>query len=596
MDNNDIYNELNILAKQELDKLEGELPEDDVHRVVIFIETIRLLDCFSLQLDMAEENISVQYLDILKMGWNLATFNLFKPRSIKGFPFMQSNKKTRSYASAILYRFGCVILLRRTAEMVKTGLLLAEKNGEIFTFKKSEIVNAQFIDDMEFVYLRKLNESIKSNTNKYYLGWNITEHVNLETVINKEGNYLSFDNTSFYPEFLIPHIETLMIPLVKPWNIYPTMISYGSTEEIDYHFLVKSSELVKSWRDEAGLHPEVLINGITGAHLMSITILIVSFHLKHMSYVKIASENYPDISTSESVSIWTPLNELIQDIVLFTGFSSIIVTKALDAIIFKSEDIILLEKHSSKFMPLLMDIGNGFLIRPVSSILRNPFFSIFSILEHRYPNFKHDVSKPREEWLRTHLYAIFAGARYQTIKGNVNLRNKGITITDIDAAIFDNFTGELAIFQIKWQDFFFNDVKKLRSKASNLTRELDEWAEKITNWIDSNNTNELAKCLRLKVIKDRNITKIFLFGISKNAARMHGYGFKTKSENLAICNWPQFQRNRFEVGPANTVISKLFEVLKEQENETVTPKPLPVTFNFADKKMCFEDLWNIIDE
>ena len=49
---------------------------------------------------------------------------------------------------------------------------------------------------------------------------------------------------------------------------------------------------------------------------------------------------------------------------------------------------------------------------------------------------------------------MFSGVKYITIDGNIKLRTGKKIVTDIDAAIFDRTTGELAIFQIKWQDFF----------------------------------------------------------------------------------------------------------------------------------------------
>jgi hypothetical protein len=192
--------------------------------------------------------------------------------------------------------------------------------------------------------------------------------------------------------------------------------------------------------------------------------------------------------------------------------------------------------------------------------------------------------------MRTHLYALFLGVRYQRIEGNVKLKEDGKTITDIDAAIYDNLTGELALFQIKWQDFYYNDVRKLRSRASNLTKDLDEWAEKVSHWINIHPKTELIKNLRL--VDGTVVNEVFLFGISRNKARMQGYGYAIKSENLAIANWPQFARNRFEIGPAERVFYSLFNKLKLQEKEKIEPIPFPVTFNIGDQNLEFRDLYN----
>jgi hypothetical protein len=531
-------------------------------------------------------------LDVIEMGWNTAVYKLFKNIESNGFPFLSSDDETQMFASNLLYRLGCIHLLKRTAEMLKTGILLSQISENKYSFKRTEIANSQHIDFLELGYLNKIDEEIKNRKNKNYHGWDLTNHYDLDKILNKEGNYLSVGDKTFNRSLLIHDIENLMNPLVFQWSIKPTMIGYDTTEKIDWHFLTIASLLVNDWRDEAGIHPRILIDDITGAHLTSIMVLIVSFHLKHIVYVQIAKEKFNSISTHESSTIWCEYNQLMDDIVIFTGFEKFIVKKALGIITMKYEDINILENNSTKFKPLLIDIGNDFIIRPISSILINPFHAIFLILENRYPNFKHVVSEPREEWLRKKIYALFGGTRYQTIDGNVNLRINGKNITDIDAAIFDNTTGELALIQIKWQDFFTNDVKKLRSKASNLTKELDEWSEKVDNWILINGAFELAKSLRLKIKGGGKITKILLFGISKNIARTQGFGFKTKAEKLAICNWAQFQRNRFEIGPVNNVLSALFMKIKEQENIKANLKAMPVSFKIGEKIFYYEDLWS----
>lgn len=594
MDN--IYNELLAKAEQEYSILIKQLPDEDIYRTIIFIETIRQLDCLSLGFNEKNVKINFQSLDIMKSGWHLAAFHLYKPLTSTGFPYKKSEEKIQNYAKSLLYRFGCIQLLKRTAEMVKSGILLASRDKQKYSFKMCDIAKYQFVDHMQFEYLKELETEIKSSKELHFQGWNIVEYTNIEHMFTKEGNYFSINDASFRNDLLIPDIDSFMLPLLKPWTELKAMISYGSTEEIDNHFLVKATDLVNEWINEAGIHPNILINDTRGIHLMGVTAIIVSLHLKHINYVRLASENYPQISVNESIAIWNPLDELINDITSFTGFSSDIVIKALDLITLKESDTVKLEKFTSRFMPLLINIGNGIVFRPVSGVLRNPFLSIFTLLENRNPNFKNDVSKPREEWLRTHLYAAFGGTRYQTIRGNVNLRKNGINITDIDAAVFDNLTGELALFQIKWQDFFYNDVKTLRSKASNLTRDIDEWADKVLHWINTYNKKELAKCLRLKGRGGIDISDVYLFGLSKNAAQMQGFGFKFKSEDIAMCNWPQFQRNRAEIGPADKVISKLYTVIKEQAKENIIKTiAMPVTFECSDVSLHFEDLWNVIE-
>jgi len=594
-----ICNELIQLANIELEQIVSTLPTEAIPSFVLFTETIRVSDYwgFADTIDSNETGITIQDLDIIKMGWNLACSYLFKPIGTSGFPIMESSHETRHNAISLLYKLGCTTMIRRAVDMIRSGVLIVKKKENTYTFWKTDIANSQFIDVMEFSNLEKIETNINMSDKATYGEWSLVEQEALINAFKKPGNFLSQNKKDKLDKFLQENIDELMKPLIHPWDSgHGIMMGYGSTPEIDLHFLAKAAEAVAKWQDEAGLHPDTKLGNINGRDLILIVMFITSFHIKHLHFASIASKSHKQISIPQSLTIWSPLNELQNNIADFSGLDISIVSKALDAIMLKTEDANSLKNHTSKFMPLLIDMGNGFVLKPVSSIVRNPFMSIISLLEFRNQNIKNSISYPREEWLRTQLYALFAGLRYIRIDGNINLRNRQRVITDIDAAIYDTLTGELALFQLKWQDFFSNDVKKLRSKASNLTKELDDWAEKTSDWIEHFGISELSKNLRLKLVKEKSISAIYLFGISKNAARMKGYGFDIKAKNLAIANWPHFVRIRFELGPAERVFHQLFEMLKASRNDTVAPKPLPVKFSFSNMTINFADLWSTVED
>jgi hypothetical protein len=406
------------------------------------------------------------------------------------------------------------------------------------------------------------------------------------------GSHLGIGSKDRFADHKMKDLKEGMFPLLREWDSgHGKMIAYDSSPKLDDHFLAKAGDLVLNWRDDAGIHPESMIGNLKGADLTWIIMMLVSFDLKHHEFIRLASEHFPEISIPQSVTIWQIKDQLIDEIAEFTGLERKHVKGAIDLVTFRPADRELLKKHSSLFMPLLIDLGNGFVLRPVSAIARNPFYSVMAVLEHRDPNFRHTVSVHRERWQRNELYAGFQGNRYQCLEGNLNLRMAGKILTDIDAAVFDNTNGELAIFQIKWQDFFFNDVKKLRSKASNLVRELDEWSEKVNHWINTNGLVELQKLLGLKPIGEIQIKSVYLFGISRNAGRTVSYGFKRSADDLVVANWPQFRRNRIEVGPVKNVISSLFNTLREQEQVSIAETPLPVSLYMGDHVLVYDDLW-----
>src|SRR5690606_3423498 len=114
------------------------------------------------------------------------------------------------------------------------------------------------------------------------------------------------------------------------------------------------------------------------------------------------------------------------------------------------------------------------------------------------------------------------------------LRKGSKIVTDVDAAVFDRTSGDLALFQLKWQDFLTNDVRALRSRSSNLVREIDEWADKVMEWILKRSVADLGDAMRINSRKHRPILRIFLFAISRTVARVQGYGYSSKHEALVI--------------------------------------------------------------
>jgi hypothetical protein len=250
---------------------------------------------------------------------------------------------------------------------------------------------------------------------------------------------------------------------------------------------------------------------------------------------------------------------------------------------------------TTAFRPLLIDLGNGLILRPVSSVItQNPLYSIRRMQEWRDPETINRLSSLREGWLRSDIYALFQGTRYQCVAGSIKIRESGSFTTDIDAAIFDHVSGELALFQIKWQDFITNDVRQLRSKARNFTKEMDAWAGKVESWISHQGMNGIAKSLRLKLEKERQISSIYLFGVSKSIARTQGYGFIINHEKLAISNWPQFFRLRYEIGPTDNVFKKLHEALRVEMNALLKSRPMPFSITVGDRSILFEDMWQAV--
>lgn len=590
-----IADELNAIAEDQLKRIQDSMPNDEVTCFVLLFETTRIYDFlhFGGKHEITKHRISFQELDVIKYGWNLAVNLLFKSvRHFKGIPVMESTEETRKSAISILYQLGCTTLLKRTSDMVKSGVLEADKNDCQFSFSMSEEAKHQYHDAIEPKHLESLEEKINDLKRDSFNEWSLIDHDKLEFVSRSYGNFISRSENDPFDHLNIKDLKTKMSPLVKPWDSGKgIMMQYDSTEEIDWHFLAIARRAMNEWVFESGLHPALKLDGISMSDIIKVVTCLVSFNLKHVEFSRISLERHPEISIPQSLTIWCSQSQLITDIALFTNSDREVIVNVFEKISLKSEDSLYFQTHTTLFMPLLISLENDFVIRPVSSIIGNPLNTIKDLLALRNPKLVPEFTKDRENWLREYLYAMFMGTRYFKIHGNIKLRINQKDVTDIDAAIYDITTGELALFQIKWQDYHFNDVKKLRSKASNLTKELDSWTRKVIDWIESQGTNQLTRNLRLPKGIKLSTSKIYLFGLSKNAARMKGYGFEVSEPQIAVGTWPQFQRIRTEIGPSKKVFKDIFNALKSQESGEIKTNPMPVIFKVSEMEFHYKDLW-----
>jgi len=595
-----IYEEFQSLAQEELNGALAVIPSDPIHRLLVFIEAIRVLDCWTVSSPKAgrEEQQTESYFQIIQWGWNLAAKNLFSSlQNFTGFPLAKSTDQSWAFAQNLLHQFGRSVLMERAAEMIRHGYLVAERNDEGFLVRAVDKMPSQFLDEMEFSRLEALENTLNKPDIESFGEWELFDINDQVFPFDRVGNFLGRNRGKPLSDWERDDIDDLMIPLIHPWDSgHGIMMGYDAIPEVDFHFLAEAIGLVTKWRDEAGIHPSVKLGEINGVDLSMIVTIIVSSYIKHIKFASLAAKERPGISIQQSLTIWKPFKELEQNITDFGEFDQALVRKALTAITVRADEVSMFNEHTPFFMPLLLDLGNGLVLCPISSLIRNPFHSIAILQELRCPENKIRLSDPRENWMRTDLYALFQGTRYQCLDGNIKIRDGNTIITDIDAAIFDRLTGELALFQLKWQDYATNDIRQLRSKASNLTNDLDEWADKVTAWINQNGVKRLANSFRLKLTRSDGFTSCYLFGLSRAAARMHGYGFETHSASLAIANWPQFVRMRLEVGPAERVFRELHQTLRHRMNEAATIQPLSITVQVSGYSVIFDGLWNTCNE
>lgn len=601
MDNMQIAQKLLSLSEQGVESVRVMLPKDEAQRFVIFAETIRVLDYWFVFQDILpeEKRLPNHDFEIMQWGWNQAAAILLSPLTHHGgIPILESTPEMRSLAMRLLHQLGRSVLLKRVANMIQSGLVSARQEEGGIVVKSVEAASVQFLDILEPIRQKRIEAALKEKGKDLMSGaWGIFDINHISLFRNLPGSYMGLHMENPLESWVCDDVDSLMAPLVFPWDSgHGIMMGYDALPEVDDHFLAIATSQLLKWRHDAGIHPDSSFNGCPGPQLAVVCAVIAGLHLKHIQFASLAMRHHKEISIPQSLTIWGPRQELEKSIVEYSGFEEADVKAALNAIVLRADEAARLAMQSTPFMPLLIDLGNGLLLRPVSSLVRNPLLSVRMLYEWRDSGAKNLLSGPREEWMRSEIYALFQGNRYTCVPGNIKIRKDGKILTDLDGAIFDRTTGELAIFQMKWQDFFTNDIRQLRSRAANLTSEMDEWAGKVEKWINQADKKKIAQALKLKLHGRQAITKIYLFGISYSAIRMKGYGYAFNNKEVAVATWPQFSRVRYEVGPAPRVFHKIHQVLKDEMASSIKCKPIPVTISLAGETIHFENLWNDIVE
>jgi hypothetical protein len=334
-------------------------------------------------------------------------------------------------------------------------------------------------------------------------------------------------------------------------------------------------QYVNECQFKSGIHNKAAIGASNGSDVGLVAAYVAGLHLKHIRFAVIAHQTRPDIDIRKSLTIWGLLSDIVSSASDFLDMPLERVRSALAVLTVKPHEGSLFVNRTTPLIPLLIDMGNGHVLRPASCVTRNVLDTVIPIARHRDPNGYKNIIQPREDWLRSQLYAAFHGSRLATVNGNTKLNENGRTVTDVDAAILDVTCGEMAIFQLKWQDYSTNDVKELRSKAANFVTEVEEWARRVNSWIASRSIADVMSAFRLNVRKHGMPIRIFLFAISRHVCRTQGYGYINNNEYLGTATLSQFLRVRYEVGPVPFVFDKIHEQLVDEHPQNMQVKPLP---------------------
>jgi hypothetical protein len=111
-----------------------------------------------------------------------------------------------------------------------------------------------------------------------------------EALTDRPGNYFLVNREPPGTEWLRQDIDELMKPLIRLQETDSgMMVSYRLTDEVRDHFGAVALGLADEWREEAGIHPDAKLGGVSGKAISIVALSMISRHLAHTRYVQLAA-------------------------------------------------------------------------------------------------------------------------------------------------------------------------------------------------------------------------------------------------------------------------------------------------------------------
>lgn len=310
-----IPEELRSLATRELQAANDALPTSAMERLTVFLEVTRVVDYETIVRPLLRkcDQLPPSVFDLAMWGWKFVASRCLSPMALRNAcPLMESTPESRAFAAFLLQQFGRADLIRRVADMVEHGLMIADRTATGISLQSAPHTASQFVDTLEFSSLRRFDSWISAAQESSYNGWALREYDHVGDVAAEPGAFLGRGRRQL-SQWRAADVEGLMLPLLRPWDSgRGMMIAYDAVPEVDDHFLAEAFEFMQHCRHEAGLHPGVDIEGVGGDVISAVATAVASFHLNHVRFALLAMKQKMPVSLFQSLTIWTPEDQLTE--------------------------------------------------------------------------------------------------------------------------------------------------------------------------------------------------------------------------------------------------------------------------------------------
>ncbi|OQM76692.1 hypothetical protein [Manganibacter manganicus] len=324
------------------------------------------------------------------------------------------------------------------------------------------------------------------------------------------------------------------VELIGGWRV-----SYSSTPEIDCYFMDWARLYLRRIRSQELIASDDMIGGRPFSRYLEVLTALSARSQKHIAYAAILRARYPHVHIRNLLTSHIVRETFVSSLAEFLDADTEEIETILKSMTLSSENLDVHTSGSETAWAPIVQASEGTLLLPNYGLDINPFLFLLADLRARHERDWFRIANDREgRWIEE-ICRLFDGPRWQTHDRNLKLRSNGRVETDIDFAVLDRKTNELALFQMKWQHPIGFDNRARRSAGKNFIEEGNRWIETVNSWLDRFGAAELRKRLGFEDLGTPNV-RLFVLG------RYHAHyaGFDNHDARAVWSDWVHFQRVR----------------------------------------------------
>ncbi len=535
----------NVIRQQILEIEKTIVPTFSNERRLELIELARAMDYFfvgrNFYSEWAKSKDVESHAHLISFGLHKAlSLALDESSKLEGAPLFRSTPSLQKWANSVLALCGQIGYCEQLLELQRVGLIEITETApnHYHTYPATKLYGVESFERENAVWLKGLiskhNQSVKDALRA-----------------NSKA------------------IKKMMSERVKTWRAH--FIEYTTAPEIDAYYELEGIMLAQLMLGHDNFPPEVKFGGQEFSLYCAATTVFVGWSSKHLGFCFELLKKHPELDLRDIVTITLPLENEVNSLSVILGIDTSVARQIIEAVTLTVENK---QEHCSVagnlITPVFIEVGKEKLLRPLWGGQSEPFMFLLRELQRRYRSEWDNAVNRREEVFRDELYALFQSERFHKLERNAVIKSSESVITDIDALIFDYQTGEVGIFQLKWQDYIGNSMRERESKKGNLLKTGNRWIETVFNWLSSTDDDTLARTFGINKNDVGKIKSFRVFMLGRNSAFFSG---DWKPDTRAAWGiWYQVLRIMSNLQNYDNPIENLFQ---ELQKDSPLNKPSP---------------------